>query len=93
MANIYENIIEEFNKRNCQLLTTKEQHIDSSINISHYDNNINKIVKDRKMYDLTLYSNGIWLRTAYKSDYEGRIFRDYPQIYRLLEVYKIYKSK
>jgi hypothetical protein len=26
MANIYENIIEEFNKRNCQLLTTKEQH-------------------------------------------------------------------
>ena len=28
MANIYENIIEEFNKRNCKLLTTKEEHID-----------------------------------------------------------------
>ena len=26
MANIYENIIEEFNKRNCKLLTTKEEH-------------------------------------------------------------------
>ena len=26
MANIYENIIEEFNKRNCQLITTKEEH-------------------------------------------------------------------
>lgn len=26
MANSYENIIEEFNKRNCILLTTKEQH-------------------------------------------------------------------
>jgi hypothetical protein len=28
MANIYENIIEEFNKRNCKLLTTKEEHIE-----------------------------------------------------------------
>ena len=27
MANIYENIIEEFNKRNCQLITTKEEHV------------------------------------------------------------------
>ena len=26
MANVYENIIEEFNKRNCKLLTTKEEH-------------------------------------------------------------------
>ena len=26
MANIYENIIEEFNKRNCKLLNTKEEH-------------------------------------------------------------------
>lgn len=26
MANIYENIIEEFNKRGCTLLTTKEEH-------------------------------------------------------------------
>jgi hypothetical protein len=26
MANIYENIIEEFNKRNCKLLTSKEEH-------------------------------------------------------------------
>ena len=26
MANIYENIVEEFNKRNCKLLTTKEEH-------------------------------------------------------------------
>lgn len=26
MANIYENIIAEFNNRNCKLLTTKEQH-------------------------------------------------------------------
>ena len=26
MANIYENIVNEFNKRSCQLLTTKEQH-------------------------------------------------------------------
>jgi hypothetical protein len=26
MSNIYENIIEEFNKRQCKLLTTKEQH-------------------------------------------------------------------
>ena len=87
-------IIKYFNKRyEFKLLKIDHSYIDSSINISHYDNNINKIVKDRKMYDLTLYSNGIWLRTAYKSDYEGRIFRDYPQIYRLLEVYKIYKSK
>jgi hypothetical protein len=28
MANIYENIIEEFNKNNCKLLTTKEEHIE-----------------------------------------------------------------
>ena len=28
MTNIYENIIEEFNKRNCKLLTTKEEHIE-----------------------------------------------------------------
>jgi len=28
MANIYENIVEEFNKRNCKLLTTKEEHIE-----------------------------------------------------------------
>jgi len=28
MANIYENIIEEFNKNNCTLLTTKEEHIE-----------------------------------------------------------------
>ena len=28
MANIYENIVNEFNKRNCKLLTTKEQHIE-----------------------------------------------------------------
>ena len=87
-------IIKYFNKSyEFKLLKIDHSYIDSSITISHYDNNINKIVKDRKMYDLTLYSNGIWLRTAYKSDYEGRIFRDYPQIYRLLEVYKIYKSK
>ena len=26
MANIYENIVEEFNKRNCKLLTSKEEH-------------------------------------------------------------------
>jgi hypothetical protein len=26
MANIYENVVEEFNKRNCKLLTTKEEH-------------------------------------------------------------------
>lgn len=26
MANVYKNIIEEFNKRNCTLLTTKEEH-------------------------------------------------------------------
>jgi hypothetical protein len=26
MSNIYENVIEEFNKRNCKLLTTKEEH-------------------------------------------------------------------
>jgi hypothetical protein len=28
MANIYENIIEEFNKRGCKLLTTKEEHLE-----------------------------------------------------------------
>ena len=28
MANIYENIIEEFNKRDCKLLTTKEEHFE-----------------------------------------------------------------
>jgi hypothetical protein len=28
MVNIYENIIEEFNKQNCKLLTTKEEYID-----------------------------------------------------------------
>jgi hypothetical protein len=28
MANIYENIIEEFNKQNCKLLTTQEEYID-----------------------------------------------------------------
>ena len=28
MANKYENIVEEFNKRNCKLLTTKEEHIE-----------------------------------------------------------------
>jgi hypothetical protein len=27
MANIYENITEEFNKRDCKLLTTKEEHL------------------------------------------------------------------
>jgi hypothetical protein len=32
MVNIYENIIEEFNKRNCKLLTTKEQHNEISKN-------------------------------------------------------------
>jgi hypothetical protein len=32
MANIYENVIEEFNKRNCKLLTTKEQHNEISKN-------------------------------------------------------------
>ena len=28
MINIYENVIEEFNKQNCKLLTTKEEYID-----------------------------------------------------------------
>jgi hypothetical protein len=28
MANIYENILQEFNNRNCKLLTTKEEHIE-----------------------------------------------------------------
>jgi hypothetical protein len=28
MANIYENITEEFNKRDCKLLTTKEEHLE-----------------------------------------------------------------
>lgn len=28
MVNIYENVIEEFNKQNCKLLTTKEEYID-----------------------------------------------------------------
>jgi len=28
MANIYENITEEFNKRGCKLLTTKEEHLE-----------------------------------------------------------------
>jgi hypothetical protein len=28
MINKYENIVEEFNKRNCKLLTTKEEHIE-----------------------------------------------------------------
>jgi hypothetical protein len=28
MANIYENIVDEFNKRNCKLLTTKDEHIE-----------------------------------------------------------------
>lgn len=41
MANIYENIIEEFNKRNCKLLTTKEEH-----------NEILKIEKKTTMYKL-----------------------------------------
>ena len=26
MTNIYENVIQEFTKHNCQLLTTKEEH-------------------------------------------------------------------
>jgi len=26
MANVYENVIEEFHKRNCKLLTTKEEY-------------------------------------------------------------------
>jgi len=26
MSNVYENIIEEFNKRGCTLITTKEEH-------------------------------------------------------------------
>ena len=36
MANTYENIVNEFNKKNCQLLTTKEEHIkilDNSKNV------------------------------------------------------------
>jgi len=41
MANIYENIIEEFNKRNCKLLTTKEEH-----------NEILKMEKKTTMYKL-----------------------------------------
>ena len=28
MTNIYENVMEEFNKRNCKLLTTKEEHVE-----------------------------------------------------------------
>ena len=28
MANIYENVVEEFNKRNCTLLTNKDDHIE-----------------------------------------------------------------
>lgn len=28
MVNVYENVIEEFNKQNCKLLTTKEEYID-----------------------------------------------------------------
>lgn len=28
MANIYENVIEEFNKQNCNLLTTKEEYLE-----------------------------------------------------------------
>ena len=27
MTNIYENVVDEFTKRGCQLLTTKEEHI------------------------------------------------------------------
>ena len=26
MANIYENVVEEFNKRNCKLLNTKDEY-------------------------------------------------------------------
>lgn len=32
MANVYENIVDEFNKRNCKLLTTKEEHREIMIN-------------------------------------------------------------
>jgi hypothetical protein len=28
MANIYENVVEEFKKRNCKLLNTKEEYIE-----------------------------------------------------------------
>ena len=28
MANIYENIVDEFNKRNCKLLNTKDEYIE-----------------------------------------------------------------
>lgn len=35
MANIYENILEEFNKRNCKLLTTKDEH-NELIKQKHY---------------------------------------------------------
>ena len=35
MTNIYENVIAEFNNRNCQLLTTKEEHYEISKNSWH----------------------------------------------------------
>ena len=35
MTNIYENVMEEFNKRSCKLLTTKEEHCELSKN-KHY---------------------------------------------------------
>jgi hypothetical protein len=37
MTNIYENVVCEFNKRNCKLITTKEEYIEI-LNISKKQN-------------------------------------------------------
>ena len=71
--------------------TLKIDHSYSKDIILFSDETINTEIANKKIYSIRMFSESKWLRTAYKSDYDGRIKRDYPQIYILFEVFKIYK--
>jgi len=43
MSNVYENIVEEFNKRGCTLITTKEEHSEIIRNSKHSNYKLNYI--------------------------------------------------
>ena len=78
------------NRCNVSLFLFKNRNPEVDITNNNKPLDINSFINDYT-YNTYLYNSGEWLKTSFKSDYEGRIKRDYPDIYKLFEVYKISK--
>ena len=51
MVNIYENIVDEFIKRGCKLLTTKEEHIEILKSVKNKPYKLNYIASCGHTFD------------------------------------------